>query len=394
VIPTARLRRPPGGDAWGPAAWREIAARRTTSARLAGRLALRLGADRVWLLRSGREAMRRGFEIAARATGRSEVLIPGYCCFSVPAAAVAAGLRVRLVDVDADGRIDLTALSKAPLEDVAAIVVCNLFGRGEPIDAIRQRAAAAGAWVVDDAAQAFGATAPGATGFAVGARTELGVLSFGRGKPLSGLGGGALVLSRGVVTPPADEPADVEPAPRRAALAAMAWDLALRPSVFSLLARIPALGIGETPFEPDFERGAIDGASLVLTDHALDAAAATAEARAGEAGRLARDLRERTRFEPIVGGAREHVVYPRLAVRAPDEAARGAALAALVRAGTGASGFYPAALSRLPALEPHRVDEGPLVGAERLAGRLFTLPVNGSLRGSRWGVALEEMSRL
>ena len=81
-----------------------------------------------------------------------------------------------------------------------------------------------------------------------------------------------------------------------------------------------------------------------------------------------------------------------------SDAARGtsaaAALASLARVGAGASGLYPAALSCLEALRPHRVDDAPMRGAERLAGRLLTLPVNGSLRGRRWAAALEVLSRL
>ncbi len=394
VSRVARLRLPPSGDALGAAAWRRLVKRQPTSASLARRLALRLGADRVWLLRSGREAMRRGLELAARSTGRGEILVPAYCCFSVAAAAVAAGLRVRLVDVDPVGRIDLEALSKAPLDDVAAVVVCNLFGRAEPVEAIRRHASAAGAWLVDDAAQAFGATASSSMGRSVGARGDLGVLSFGRGKPLSGLGGGALVLGSGTEAHADEAPAEVAPAPARALAKALAWDLALQPAVFTGLASIPALGIGETPFAPDFERGGIDGASLVLTDLALDAAAATAEARCHDARRLADALHARTRFEVIESEPGEHAVSPRLVVRAPDEAARSAALAGLARVGAGASGLYPAALSRLEALRPHRVDTASMPGAERLAGRILTLPVNGSLRGARWEAALAELARL
>jgi dTDP-4-amino-4,6-dideoxygalactose transaminase len=400
-----RLRLAPSGDTVGPAAWARIVTHSTSGERLAHRLALRLGAERVWLLRSGREAMRRGLLHAAERTGRAEALIPAYSCFSVPAAAVAAGLRVRLVDVDAEGRIDLASLAEAELDDVAAVVVCNLFGRAEPIDEIAKRARDAGAFVVDDAAQAFGAIGPApdgaaadaahpvSTGRVAGARSELGVLSFGRGKPLSGLGGGALVFGPGV-EPAGEPPGEVRPAPRKAAARACAFDLALRPAVFSLLASIPRLGIGETPFEPGFERGPIDGASLVLADFALGDVAAAAERRVRHATRLAEGLRRRTRFEPITGAPGEHAVYPRLAVRAPDESARSAALAVLERHGAGVSRFYPSALSRLEPLGSSLVGGAAMPGAESLAGRLFTLPAHGGLTGERWNAALEELSRI
>lgn len=404
---TALFRLPPAGDPYGPSAWLRIATREASADHLAERLALRLGAPRVRLTRSGREALRQAFGHAARATGRGEVLIPAYTCFSVPAAAVAAGLRVRLVDVDEAGRIDLASLSSARLDDVAAVVVCNLFGRAEPIAAVREAAGGAGAWVIDDAAQSFGARAPGEVGQSVGARGELGVLSFGRGKPLCGLGGGAWVLGPGVELPdegrgpsasdrscPSEvptraRPAAPAPARARAAIKAVAWDVALRPSAFSLLASVPALGIGETPFDPDFPRGEIDGASVVLADDALDHAAASAARREQTATRLAEALHARTRFRAVLPEAGEISVVPRLAVRAPDAATRAAALAALSRVGAGASALYPAALSRVEELRPQRADSEAMPGAEHLAERLFTLPVNGSLRGRREQAALD-----
>ena len=144
----------------------------------------------VALLASGREALRVAFEELARRSGRREVLVPAYTCYSVPAAAAAAGLRVRLVDVDSGGQLDPEALGRLPLERAAALVVCNLFGIAEPLGAVRELTAEAGIAIIDDAAQALGASGPDGP---AGGRGDAGVLSFARGKPLSALGGGALV---------------------------------------------------------------------------------------------------------------------------------------------------------------------------------------------------------
>ena len=103
---------------------------------------------------------------------------------------MAAGLKIRLVDVDERGRIAADALAALPLERALALVVSNLFGLAEPIARSRDQAHDAGCAVVDDAAQAFGLHDDDG---AVGSRGDLGILSFGRGKPLAALGGGALV---------------------------------------------------------------------------------------------------------------------------------------------------------------------------------------------------------
>ena len=68
--------------------------------RLREGLADRLGVERVSLRASGRDALRTVLASASSHTGRDEIVIAAYTCFSVPAAAVACGLRVRIVDVD------------------------------------------------------------------------------------------------------------------------------------------------------------------------------------------------------------------------------------------------------------------------------------------------------
>ena len=232
---------------------------------------------------SGREAMRVAFRALAERSGRREVALPAYVCFSVPAAAVAAGLSVRLVDVDESGRLDAESLARLPLENVAAVVVANLFGLAEPVRDVLAIAQSAGVAVVDDAAQALGARS--AEGPA-GARGEVGVLSFGRAKPLSALGGGALAWTS---APPARARAcPVAAHPLGAAVRALAYDAARWPPLLGLLARIPALGIGETVYDPDFAQGAISGPALSLARALLPeliADSAAAHRRRAGAGR-------------------------------------------------------------------------------------------------------------
>ena len=293
------------------------------------------------------------------------------------AAAVASGLRVRLVDVTEDGRIDRKCLETLPLERTAAIVVCNLFGLAEPIANTLSLAHAAGVLVVDDAAQAFGAL--GVDGPA-GGRGDIGILSFGRGKPLSGLGGGAIAWN----TWPAElpDPRPAEPARAMAALRAAAYDVALAPPVFHALSRIPALGIGETHFDVDFARGPIDPGAMALAAATLPSAGVAADARAAEALRLA-DRLAPCGLRPImaIDGARG--VYPRFFGLAPDAAARDAALAALRPIGAGATAMYPTALDQVPGLRPHLCGVEDYPGARDLAARLLTLPSNGGLRANR-----------
>ena len=374
----------------GPIDVRELARRppaTDAAAVLRAALAARFDARHVALFASGREALRVAMRVFAERSGRDEAVIPAYTCWSVAAAAVAAGLRVRLVDVDAHGRIDLDALREVPLERVACVVVSNLFGVAEPIAAIAALAHARGAAVIDDAAQSPGAEA--ADGMA-GSRGDVAMLSFGRGKPIQALGGGALVWRGDALGFP--EPAPPPGQPRLARLRAHAWNLALSAPGFTALAAVPAFGVGHTAFDPNFRRGAIGGDALVLAALALEEFDARALRRTARAEQMAADLTARTRFEPLRAPAACRASYPRLAVLAPDAASRDRALAALARCG--ASSLYPAALDAVAALAPHRSDPRACPGAQALASRLLTLPLHGRLAGRSWETSVRVLAAL
>ena len=390
MSPPRGFRLPPAGRALGlrelAALWRDADA----PARLRDALRERLGVADVHLFRSGREALRVALCEAARRSGRQEVVLPACTCFSVAAAAVAAGLRVRLVDVTLCGHIDPAALAQLPLDRAAALVVCNLFGFAEPIPVLAAALRDTGALVVDDAAQALGAEA--ADGKA-GARGDVAILSFGRGKPLSALGGGALVYPRAAPQEAAPAPAPAPAQRLRSLLHALAYDAALSPRVFGWLAAVPALGIGETPFEPGFVHGGIPGEAAALACAVLARFDPDRKDRAAEAEHLAARLSADTRLVPLRPAAGATGCYPRLACLAPDAPLRDAAVAALASVGAGVSTMYPSALGQIAALAPHLEGPSEMPGARALASRLLTLPTHGGLRGERLEAALRALSR-
>lgn len=380
------FRLPPAGRRIGLAELAGLRERAAAPAALRAALSARLGAPSVSLHASGREALRVAFRTAAQRTGRREIVVPAYTCFSVAAAAVAAGLSVRLVDVGPEGGIDAEHLATLPLARAAAVVGCNLFGHAESLAPVAAAAREAGALLVDDAAQALGAAS--AEGPA-GGRGDFGILSFGRGKPLSALGGGAL-LAKVPLETPAPDPA--EEGPWRAILEALAYDVALSPRVFGWLAAVPALGIGETPFDPFFPRLGLSRARAALALAALQRLDADAARRRAAARTLAERLGAETALRPLHAGHVDAGVHPRLACLAPSRAARAAALAALDAAGAGASALYPSALNEIPGLAPHlAAAPGALPGAAALADRLLTLPTHGGLAGPRLEATLRAL---
>ena len=365
---------PPSGDPILAAAIRAVREPEIVTA-LREQIQRRLGAAAVTLHCSGREALRVALRELAARTGRSEVIVPAYTCFSVPAAAVAAGLRVRLVDVDLAGRIEAAALRGLPLERAVAVLVSNLFGIPEPVSEILALARGQGTGVIDDAAQAFGARSPEGP---VGGRGELGILSFGRGKPLAAAAGGAVAW---VGRPREARDDSPKPQPARALLRAAGHDLALQPWVFRWLAAMPAFRIGESIYDPAFRRGGIDGASTCLAAALLPSLDLRNRERAERALEMTRRIEAESPFRGLVAPRGWTAVYPRLALLAPSEKARDAAAGAL--RSLGATRMYPTPLDRIPALQAHLAGSQPCSGAHELSSRLLTLPTHGRL-GERY----------
>ena len=120
-----------------------------------------------------------------------EVVCPSFTFVATAEAAALLGARPVFVDIDPDTfNLDPARVADAVTERTKAIVPVHLFGQMADLDAIR--AAAPGVPVVEDAAQALGATRDGQAAMTVG---EVGTLSFYPSKNLGAFGDGGAVLT-------------------------------------------------------------------------------------------------------------------------------------------------------------------------------------------------------
>ena len=132
-------------------------------------------------------------EIALRACGvgkGDEVVIPTFCCSSIVPPILAIGALPVLADIGDDLNINVDTAAAVLTEKTRAIIVPHLFGNPADIEPIVDFACWKNIQVIDDAAQAFGATIDGRPAGSFG---DAGVLSFGSEKVCFGLGGGAVV---------------------------------------------------------------------------------------------------------------------------------------------------------------------------------------------------------
>jgi perosamine synthetase len=151
----------------------------------------RTGSPFCYLVSSGRAALTLILMGLNRLTGRPQVVVPAYGCPTVPQAVLAAGLQPVLCDVS-PRTLDLnpTALSRLISPDVLAIVSVHLYGLAQDVEPLLEIGRKHGIFVIEDAAQAFGASFNGRM---VGTRGHAGLYSLGRGKCVPTGHGGVIV---------------------------------------------------------------------------------------------------------------------------------------------------------------------------------------------------------
>ncbi len=150
-----------------------------------------LGVDDVQIECSGTAALVVALTALKRRSPRTSVIVPAYTCPLVAIAVAHCGLTLRLCDLSPDS-IDMDAGALAALcgDDTLAIVPTHLAGRVADVDTAIACARRVGAWVIEDAAQAFGARR-GET--MVGTQGDIGFFSLAVGKGLTTYEGGVLI---------------------------------------------------------------------------------------------------------------------------------------------------------------------------------------------------------
>lgn len=325
------------------------------------------------LVDSGTSAL--ALALRAVANPRGVVALPAYACVDIGAAAIFAQLRVLLYDVDPESlSADLDSVSRVLAAGADVIVASHLYGYPADVPGITALADAHGTVVIEDAAQgAWGSL----RGTRLGAFGPLSVLSFGRGKGMTGAGGGALLSIGDAHVEKLDDAHRALAAPRigmrTLTMAKVQWLLG-RPSLYALPSAIPALHLGETRYHPAHDAREITGVSASLVREALLRADADLEIRTAHAKVLEHAAQEASGVQlirPIAGAVPG---YLRLPVRLSS-----AWTGDRERPRLGVVHGYPRTLEELPELAKWVTGEERLTGARELARNLVTLPTHSLL---------------
>jgi len=332
-------------------------------------LRARYGALDAILTDSGTSALILALRAVVRPGGT--IAYPGYSCIDLTSAAVGAGMRVRLYDLNPSTLSpDLESLTKAIDRGVDAIVVTHLYGYPADMAAVQAIAAAQGIPVIEDAAQAAGGTLQGVR---LGRFGDISILSFGRGKGATTGAGGAVLVRTGGFAPWSERMRNQLGSARRGgreicALTAQ-WLLA-HPLLYRLPASVPALGLGEMVYHPPQRPRAMTAAAAAMLRSVLRDDESEVELRRLHARDLLSRINGSKRIVPICPVSDGAPGFLRFAVS--DATGRLAA-----RAPLGVLRGYPLTLEQHEQLQPMlAAGEKAGKGSTLLRDRLFTLPTH------------------
>ncbi len=332
-----------------------------------------------WCMGSGTQALSSAVLLAITRSSRRpstpEVILPAYGCPDLVAAVVAQGAKPVLVDLLPDcSFMDPEKLSQSLSEATVAVIAAGFLGVPEQLSLLAAICREHGAWLIEDSAQCF---PPDCVREPV---ADCAVLSFGRGKPINLMGGGALLVRRdhGPATsdllsglPEIQLDVDWKWKARR-----QLFNFLLGRFGYGLLRRVPFLGLGSTVYKP-----LVRLCRLKLPVGLLEAGISEAKNRASISPEYTRKLgflrqRRWTLFmEQDIAPQAEGRVTLRYGVLAPDQHVRDRAINALNQKGIGANAFYERALPEIEGLKgivPGSASDYP--NAASFANRLLTLP--------------------
>lgn len=366
---------------------------------LAKELSARQGAESLKFFGSGKESLYRIFKNIRRLSDKKVVAISAYTCPEIAAAAVCAGFKVFPVDI-LEGTLDLNgaSVSDSQCGSFAAVVLSNLYGMVDKLALWAERQEAHDFFIIDDACQSFLSTDGS---FYVGCRPNtIGVMSFGRGKAYSCLGGGAVFFSRKAEENEGlrqlrrlieDEERVVCGSLRRnvtevlGLMLSFSYWLLERPSLYGLTEYLPYSHLGETTFSKGVicrEMALVSALAALAQDEFLDAIKSN---RTTNALLWSKGISQAAYVQPILNrhSSLENgdVVPNRYPVLCASAQVRQEVVMQLSSAGLGASFSYDKVLADFAGLRPHLVSEKCDV-ARDVAHRLFTLPVHAYVRES------------
>lgn len=313
-------------------------------------------------------------KIRCHGVHKPRVIIPGYCCPDLIAACVYAGVEPVAMDIGSDDpAYDVDQLRTHLNEQVIAVIAVNFLGVTERLHELRQLIDSSGlpTKLIEDNAQWFPAQQADAA-----TNSDYTLFSFGRGKPLSLLGGG-LLRTHAPLNELAIQKiavADAYSVVKR--LKVHAYNLLLQPQLYFLLNRNRLFQLGATKYHALEKIQAMDAWRLSLVN----------ENFARHAGR--ETMLPANYDEVVINNGIQQLSINALARRkrllrypllCANSQQRDELLENMRKLGLGATAMYAAPINQIAGVDGLVHVPTPIVNAQQFACRFMTLPVHAGV---------------
>ena len=333
------------------------------------------------MVSSGSAALLLALKSLKLISNRQQVVIPAYTCPSVLASVIKAGLEPVLCDLKPDSfQMDPDQVTSKIGADTLAVIAVHLFGIPEDIKCLRKLTRRKEIYLIEDAAQAFGNKVDGKD---LGLFGDISILSFGRGKPLSMLCGGAVITndldlyryvnqvyqsitdnSRWVFMP-------------QYLIMLILYSIFFHPRLYWFPQRLPWLKIGETVFTLDFDLNKVNPKVMRLGNILYKKFREIRRVRLGLTEYYKEKLKqfkEDFMYLPDIEG--EDIALLRFPIVFKKKVKRDKVLSNLEEKGLGATASYPAPLNELKGVSAYLKSTESYPNAKAISERILTLPLH------------------
>lgn len=366
-----------------PIEWRDLAQGliglvqpHVTMHRLEEEFRAHFGVKHVWFVSSGKAALTLILRALHKLSGRSQVVVPGYTCFSVPSAVLRAGLSVRLCDINPKTfDYDFVRLAEVADAEVLCVLATHLLGIGVDVPRVAEICLPKGIFVVEDVAQAFGGERDGKL---FGSMGHVSFLSFGRGKNITCGSGGAILtnddrVGEALAQECAQLPSESVAARLKNWVEVAATQFLINPSRYWFPSGLPFLKLGETKFYTDFPITRMDSVRAGLLRRWKKRLSRSTASRVNHAEHLLRSVP--AHVQTITPSGRGRAVYLRLPLLMRSKQEKNALCRRSGEQGLGISPLYPSAVEQIAELS-ETLSSQHVPQSAMIAERLVTLPTH------------------
>jgi len=306
-----------------------------------------------------------------------EIIMPAYSCPDLVSAILYAGGSPVLVDfVKNRPWMDLDQLQEKITPNTVAVIAVNLFGIPERLQEIKDLTSKEDITLIEDNAQSFPVSEN-----TIKWTGDVVVLSFGRGKPVNMLTGGAvLFLENGIgeILPEFQYPVNssfIEDIKYR--IKASIYNMTISPYLYGCLEKLPFLHVGETRFNNHHSIEPMNSATMTYLHRNIE----LFFERKNEIRNRYTELLSTLHNDRIIDLPTEccdsNIPYLlRYPVLCSDVDYREKIYLDLRKNGIGASLMYQKIIPEIEGLYDLLQDEKKYINAKEFASRLLTLPVH------------------